>query len=401
MEKVGRLSVALEGQLGAPFPAGRLPPVAGLDLERTRAALDQGQSDGHQVGSLVHVSVAGHGTATIALGLARPGVSMQPDTLMPWFSCTKLVTALAVAMQWERGEVDLDDPVHAHIPAFAGGGRDRITVRHLLTHTAGLRAGDGTARAMREESWEDAVARVAATAPEDGWEPGQRAGYHLRGTFLLLGEIVRVTSGRPFDDYVSEEIFGPLGMTDSWLAMLPERVRAYGDRLGVMYDTTGEPRPISAFTDEWAYARPHPAASGVGPVGELCRLAEVLLGHGTRGSSRLLGPQTVEAMVARHRVGLMDETFGAKIDWGLGVMVNSWYYRRQPAPYGYGDHASMRAFGHGGSQSSVCFADPEHGLAVAFIGNGMPGEPANHRRTQPVLTALYEDLGLAPPAPIV
>src|SRR4051794_32158157 len=54
------------------------------------------------------------------------------------------------------------------------------------------------------------------------------------------------------------------------------------------------------------------------------------------GRVQVLAPQTAEAVVARHRVGLVDETFGAKIDWGLGVMVNSWYYRRQPAPYGYG-----------------------------------------------------------------
>jgi CubicO group peptidase (beta-lactamase class C family) len=372
-----------------------LPPVAELDLQRTVAALKQGQADGFHVGALLHASVEGRGAATINLGLASPDVSMRPDTLMPWFSCTKLVTAIAVAIQWERGEVDLDDPVGAHIQSFSGAGRDGITVRHLLTHTAGLRPGDGTARAMRDESWEDAVARVVSTTPEEGWEPGERAGYHLRGTFLLLGEIVRLTSGRPFTEFVGQEIFEPLGMSDSWLAMPTDRIRSYGERVGVMYDTTKEPRPIAVFADEGPYAKPHPAASGVGPIGDLARLAELLLGRGGLGDARVLEPQTVEAMVARHRVGLMDETFGAKIDWGLGVMVNSWYYRRQPAPYGYGDHASMRAFGHGGSQSSLCFADPEHGLAAALICNGMPGEPGHHRRTQPVLSALYEDLGLA------
>ena len=100
-------------------------------------------------------------------------------------------------------------------------------------------------------------------------------------------------------------------------------------------------------------------------------------------------------MVARHRVGIRDETFGTAVDWGLGVMVNSWHYRRRPAPYGYGDHASRRAFGHGGSQSSLAFGDPDHGLAVALVFNGMAGEGANHRRTQRTVSAIYEDLGLS------
>jgi CubicO group peptidase (beta-lactamase class C family) len=89
---------------------------------------------------------------------------------------------------------------------------------------------------------------------------------------------------------------------------------------------------------------------------------------------------------------MKDETFGAVIDWGLGPMVNSIQYTGKPAPYGYGDHASPDAFGHGGQQSSVVFADPGYGLSVVFAANGRPGEPNNHRRTQPVLTALYEDL---------
>ena len=87
------------------------------------------------------------------------------------------------------------------------------------------------------------------------------------------------------------------------------------------------------------------------------------------------------ALTARRRAGMLDETFGAVMDWGLGVMVNSWHYAGKPTPYGYGDHAGRDAFGHGGRQSSLVFADPEHGLSVAFAANGMPGEagkPPSH-----------------------
>ena len=64
-------------------------------------------------------------------------------------------------------------------------------------------------------------------------------------------------------------------------------------------------------------------------------------------------------------------------------------------PYGYGPHASERAFGHGGRQSVSAFADPGHGLVVALAVNGMPGEPRHHRRNLALAGAVYQDLGLA------
>src|SRR4051812_49252789 len=195
-------------------------------------------ADGLHVGAQLHVSRHGETVASLAIGEAAPGVPMSSDTLMPWFSCTKLVTGIAVAQQWERGELDLDDPVRAHIPAFTGEGRDAITVRHLLTHTAPLRPADGPAALMRTESWDDAITRIVGTPLERDWRPRRRAGYHLRGSFFLLGEIVRGLDGRPFDAYVRQEIFEPLGMVDSWLALTPEQWRSYGPRMGVMHDAS-------------------------------------------------------------------------------------------------------------------------------------------------------------------
>jgi len=309
---------------------------------------------------------------------------MSGETLMPWLSATKAVTAAAVLQLWERGRLDLDDAVADHIPPFGAKGKEGITVRHLLTHTAGLEATD--------DSFEEAC----DAALVDGWEPGRRAAYRPRGPFAVLGEIVHRLDGRSIEDFVSEELFEPLGMADSWLALAPARHAAYGDRMGAMHDTSGDqPEVISGLDGADAFARVRPSLSGVGPMGDLLRFYRMLLGKGELDGVRVLSPQTVEAMCARHRVGLRDETFGVKVDWGLGVMANSWHYRQKPAPYGYGDHASSRAFGHGGSQSSVAFADPVHGLAVALVFNGMPGERANHKRTQAVLAALYEDLGLA------
>jgi CubicO group peptidase (beta-lactamase class C family) len=106
-------------------------------------------------------------------------------------------------------------------------------------------------------------------------------------------------------------------------------------------------------------------------------------------------PQTVEALVARHRAGMYDQTFKHVLDFGLGFVLNSNQYGVDTVPYGYGPAASPRTFGHSGMQSSSAFADPENGLAVAIVFNGTPGEAAHDRRIRAVLITMYEELGLS------
>lgn len=366
-----------------------------MSLERTVAALEKGRADGYHPGAQLEVRHRGDAVASIAIGEARPGVSMTTDTLVPWFSCTKAVTAVAVMQQWERGNLDVDDTVATHIPEFAAGGKERITLRHVLTHTGGFRSVEGS---VWREEWDDAIALIASAPLEDGWVPGERAGYHDVTGFMILGEVVRRAAGgdRPFDAYVSEEIFEPLDMPDSWLCLSPHRFAAYGERVGFMYDTStkAEPKVIPGYEDGRAFRKAQPSGSGVGPTRDLVRIAEVILRRGELDGVRVLAPQTVDAMVTPARVGMVDETFGMVIDWGLGLIVNSFHYRNRPTSYGYGKHASRRAVGHGGRQSSAVFCDPQFDLAVAVCCNGMPGEPGHHRRMQPVLTAIYEDLNL-------
>jgi CubicO group peptidase (beta-lactamase class C family) len=344
------------------------------------------------------VWLRGEPVATIAEGIARPGVAMSDDTLVPWFSGTKLVTATAVVQLWDRGRLDLAQRVASVIPEFAAGGKGEITIAQVLMHTGGFRRlRDSDQLFIAGIAPDELLDRIYDAPLEDGWVPGERAGYHPVTGFHVLGEVVRRVDGRTFDNYVGEEIFEPLGMADSWLALTPERVRAYADRVGVMYDAaTQPPRLIPRFDKDTGFGWLEPSSSGVGPASDLVRLAEALRRGGELDGERILSPSAVAEMTMRRRAGVRDETFNAVMDWGLGVMVNSWHYQHKPAFYGYGDHAGRDAFGHGGRQSSLVFADPEHDLSAVFVANGMPGEAANHRRTQPVISALYEDLGLAP-----
>jgi CubicO group peptidase (beta-lactamase class C family) len=365
-------------------------PGDALDLPATVAAIRAGAAEGLHVGAQLAVSYRDRST-TMVDGLAAPGRPMQPDSMLPWFSATKLATAVAVLQQWERGSMAPDDPVAAYVPEFGAAGKERVTVRHLLTHTAALAAKAGSA-----QGWDEVLATACSSSLVAGWEPGRRAAYSPRLGFHVLGEVVRRIDGRAFDAYVSEEVFEPLGMADAWLALTPGRWEAYGDRIGVMHHTAGsEPRVIDALSGPEGFSAVLPSSSAIGPASDLLRLLRMLLGAGELDGVRVLGAQTVDAMCARHRAGLRDETFDAVIDWGLGVMVNSWQYEGRPAPYGYGNSASLRAFGHGGSQSSIAFADPDAGVAAVLIFNGMAGEAGHHRRSQPVIDALYADLGLA------
>ena len=99
-------------------------------------------------------------------------------------------------------------------------------------------------------------------------------------------------------------------------------------------------------------------------------------------------------MVSRQREGMFDLTFQHIMDWGFGVIINSVRHGQSTVPYGFGMHASDSTFGHGGMQSSSAFADPENGLAVAWVCNGMPGEVKHQLRAREINTLIYEELGL-------
>ena len=362
-------------------------------LPRTFSLIRQGMADGLHPGAQIYVSLMGETFAEFAVGESRPGVPMATDTLMLWLSSGKPIAAVAVAQLWECGRLDLDDPVMRHLPEFGQNGKERVTVRHLLTHTGGFRAPEGV---WRVAPWDEILGVIFAAPLEEGWVPGRDAGYHTASSWYVLGELVRRLDGRPYAEYVREEIFLPLQMRDSWVGMPPEEYRAYGDRIGRMFNTSGRESPdIEMWTSEAALAESRPGGNAFGPVRELGRFYEMLIQRGEWQGARILRPQTVEALTARHRVGVKDRTFQHVMDWGLGFIVNSNQYGAETVPYGFGRRASPRAFGHGGQQSSVGFADPEYGLAAALAFNGMPGEPRHNRRIRDVLTALYEDLGLS------
>ena len=107
-------------------------------MRRTSAVLTAGMRSTLHVGAQLFVAVDGMTKADIGVGLSAPGRLMTAESMMTWLSCSKIATSILFARIWEEGLVDLDDPIAAHLPEFAGGGKDAITIRHVWTHTCGL-----------------------------------------------------------------------------------------------------------------------------------------------------------------------------------------------------------------------------------------------------------------------
>ncbi len=363
-----------------------------VSLPRTAALVEQGQVDGLHVGAQLYISRGCTPLVDRAWGFARPSVALSNDSLMLWLSAGKPLTAVAILQQCERGLCRLDDQVALHLPAFAAGGKESITIRHLLTHTGGFRFVD---TGWPEASWDEIIAAICNVKLERDWVPGQSAGYHPYTSWYILGELVQRLSRRVLSEYVRSEICEPLGMNHTWLGMDPIRYREYGDRIGRMQNTERPGLPPHQWASEEGVMHGSPGGGAYGPIRELGYFYEALSRGGQRGAGRILSAETVAQMIAPQRVGLVDDTFKQKIDWGLGVILDSKRYNHPVILYGYGRHASSRTFGHSGSQSSVGMCDPAHDLVVALVFNGMAGEARHQRRVRAVLDAVYVDLGLA------
>jgi CubicO group peptidase (beta-lactamase class C family) len=344
-------------------------------------------------GGQIYVSKAGQIILDTAFGRRERDFPMRPDDLMPWLSNTKPLMAIAFGQLLENQRLSLSDPVAKWIPEFAAGGKGAITIEHLLTHTGGFREAD---KIPENLSWDETIERICAIPLEKDWIPGQTAGYHVSGSWFILGEVLQRVTGARYADYIKQNVFLPLEMRNSFVNFSREEIDRLKHQIAPMFITTGEksePHPTLNSPHQMLLQRP--GSSGRGPIRELAKLYEMFLADGTYHRERLLEASTVQLLTRAHRIGLYDRTFRHTMDWGLGVIVNSNQYGADTLPYSFGRQASRDSFGHGGAQSSSAFADRQHQLVVAWAFNGMPGEPRHNRRSRDLNTAIYEDLSLA------
>ena len=366
--------------MNPPIRPPAAPDEADFDpagLQEAQAALQRGVADGRHAGAQLYVSRHGRPALDFACGEAAPGLPMTPDSITAWFSASKPLTALAIALLLDRGAVDLDDPVRRFIPQF-GAGKERCTLRHVLTHQGGFA---GALTHADRRGWDETIAAICAYPAE--YAPGTRAGYHSTSGWYVLAEVVRRVDGRCIDRFVAEELCAPLDLRDSHLGIPRARQAELAPRLAQVQLGRTEREHfagagfIAQFNSGAELERVNPSGGGRGPARELGRVYELLLAKGRWGGRQLIDARTVQLFTACHRWDLPDKTLaGAPLAWGLGFGL-----------YGNADvhpSVSRRVFGHSGMVSTVAFADPETGLACVVITTGLLDPMTNARRLREV-----------------
>ncbi|HEY7034066.1 MAG TPA: serine hydrolase domain-containing protein [Thermomicrobiales bacterium] len=299
------------------------------------------------------------------------GKPAEPDTLFPLYSGTKPFAAVALWQQIERGRLDLDDPVAVHWPDFGRNGKDRVLIRHILSHRGGFPMTPPELPPDRWGEWDAAMRAIAAMPLEH--EPGAVSAYHHLTQHWVCAELVRRLDGRPYQDYLSQEITGPLGMADTFIG-LPI---ALEDRVVKLHATDG--------TDEWGLGvlkmvsglRLHrfviPGGSGVATARDMARFYAAIAAGGALDGARILRPETVDRMLTIEVDDETDPTFDVPVRRGLGFELGGLADPRRHWP---GATSTVRTFWHGGFGSSVCWGDRDLDLALAFMSNGVRRDEA-------------------------
>lgn len=370
---------------------------AGVDrarLERLDAVMQGYIDDGRLAGSVVLVKHRGREVFHRAYGHRdrEADAPMATDTIFRIASMSKAIVSTAVLQLQESGRLLIGDRVGKHLPEYRettvaepkqneDGEPDGysvvpakrpITIRDLLTHTAGISYGNGPARdeweaagiqgwyfAHREEPIRETVRRIA-TLPFDA-HPGERFVYGYNTD--ILGALVEVASGEPLDAYLASHIFEPLGMADTHF-YLPRDKR---DRLAVVYGANEEGAvyrspDTSDMVGQGQYID-GPRASFSGGAGLLStaadygRFLQAMVNGGKLGKARILGRKSVELMTVDHIPSL---SLGNGVGFGLGFSVSKDLGAR-------GVPGSVGEFAWGGAYHTTYWADPAEDLVVVYV----------------------------------
>ena len=273
------------------------------------------------------------------------------ETMYDLASLTKvLATTPAVMKLVEQGRVDLDAAVSRYLPEFTGDGKEGITVRGLMTHTSGLRAGMAT---TGWSGYEAGIAKAVAQPRMD--EPGARIRYSDLN-FILLGEVVRRVSGEGLDVFCAREIFGPLGMKDTMFRPAAE----FAGRIAPT--TTGTERGTVHDPTARAMGGVAGHAGLFGTAADVAKFARMMLS----GGAGVLKPETIAAMTA---VATPPGVEGRR---GLGWDIDT--------PYGgpRGRWLPLGSYGHTGWTGSSLWCDSFSKTFIVFLSNrNHPSETGN------------------------
>ena len=276
-------------------------------------------------------------------------------------SLTKVIALTSAMMQLvERHKVELDAPVQRYLPDWTGTNKERVTVRHLLTHSSGLPAW----RPLYKEATDAASAMALAYATPLDTLPGVRMVYSDIGG-ILMGEIVRVVSGERIDKYFAKHIAVPLKLHDSMFlpprSLLPRIAPTEIDPWRQRH-LRGEVHDENAFMLGGVSAH----AGLFSSARDLARVAQLYLNLGTLGGVRIWKPETIERFTT-----VQDSTFSNRaLGWETPTGMNS------------AGHLMKRpAFGHTGFTGTSIWIDPAHDLCIVLLTKRVNPTRANTKIT--------------------
>lgn len=364
-----------------------------------------------EVGASVCLTIDGETVVDLWGGTKDPATNepWAEDTLALIWSATKGATALCAHILASRGELDLDAPVVTYWPEFAKNGKEDITVRHLLTHQAGLAVLHDP---LPVGAFYDADLMADVLAKEEAWwEPGTRHGYHGMTFGYLVGEVVHRVSGRSIGTFFREEVAGPLGL-DLHIGLAEADEARVAPNLdadmpdpqdlptfykvalsqpttlqGLMILNTGGWMGTGACNTRESHAAELPSLGGIGNARSLAGMYTPL----ALGGGDLVSREQLSKMSAVASAGV-DASVLVPSRWSLGF--NKGIDNRH---LGRGDRDFFfipeEAFGHPGMGGAVGFADPRARIAFGYVMNKQGLGLALNERGQSLIDAVYRALG--------
>lgn len=313
-------------------------------------------------------------------------IPVRTDTPYCVYSAAKAITTTVTHMLVERGAFSLEDRVCDYLPSYTSHGKDRTTIRHALTHSAGIPFATGPRPDLKRMDDSD-YAREMLGRMKPVYRPGLVHIYHGVTWGPLMREIISAATGRNIRDILAAEILDPLGFRWTNYGVAPQDVplvapshvtgkplpapiaKAFKTAVG------GTPQQIIPFSNTPEFLTGViPSSNTVSNAFELSRFAEILVRGGELDGHRVLSADTLHRASAEARRLRPDLATGLQpMRWGTGYMLGS----KRFGPFG---KDAAGAFGHTGLTDIAVWADPQRALSVAVISSGKPsGHPEAKR----------------------
>ncbi len=376
-EEVAEVEVEDEG-IGLEVPS--------VDLPELFAELDRQLAMGLHRNASVAIYEDGHECLAYLSSQDGSGATPEPQPMFRAFSSGKAMAAAVIWRLLDAGIVGIDSPVVEYWPEFAQRGKSKVTVRHVLTHTAGLPRDYGRG----DVDWGDLgrMSDVLASMALE-YEPGEVIHYHAITFGILVGEIASRATGIPFEVLFDREVRSPLGLMDSVFSIeshdKASRNRVQKLATAADYHDRDMPMNMDWLLDNQVVS---PGATCITTANDLAKLYATVCNNGVDSNGEIWLSEEAAANVFATHASAYDIEGMTRERIGQGV----WMFDEQPNRAGAVIGSST--FGHGGMGTSIAWGDPEHGVSVAIITDTMQEEGLNGKRLNRISAAVRRDLGL-------